>query len=975
MIWIGVAVLILLLVGPRAVSLTTDWLWFSDIGYTEVFSTIIWTRIIVFLVAAVLTAAIVFAAVAVAYRSRSVFVPSGIGPDPLARYRTTVMARIRWFAVLPPLLIGVLAGLVAQGSWSTVQVFLKGTSFGVKDPQFGLDVGFYAFDLPFWRFLLNLLFVIVVVAFVVNLVTHYVFGSIRLGGGGVAPSISMAARVQLSVLAGTFLLLKAVAYWLDRYSLLSSERKQETFTGMSYTDANAVLSSKLILMAIAIICAVAFFAGIVLRDLRVPALATVLMLVSALLIGVGWPLAVEQFSVKPNAAQKEAKYIGRNIAATKQAYGIGKDKVTTKDNWAAKDPDPAAVNSDKATLSNIRILDPNIVSGTYTQLQQRQNFYGFPSQLAIDRYKVDGEMRDYVVAVREIDPARLAGDQGNWLNKHLTYTHGNGFVAAPANTVRKAASADNAAEGSGEPDFVVGDLSNFKTDDYKKNSPIKVTEPRIYFGELISKGTPDYAIVGSDGAPAREYDTDNLKYTYQGDSGVSLGNWFNRFMYSVKFGERNFLLSSEINKNSKILYNRDPRDRVKKAAPWLTVDSKTYPAVMADGSIKWIVDGYTTLENYPYAQKTSLQALTTDAQELNRGQTGRTQVNRQVSYVRNSVKATVDAYTGEVKLYQFDDKDPVLKTWMKVFPGTVEPRSQFDKEGDLRDHVRYPEDLFKIQRTLLAKYHVKDPQTFFQGSQFWSVPADPTNDQADRQGLDQPPYYFVAADPDDKRASFQLTSVMTRLNRPILGAYMTASSDPDDYGRITLRTLPLSSQRVGPKQAFNPMKADDRVSENLKNLENTATTQFGNLLTLPVGDNGILYVMPLYVQAKGEGSYPRLFRIVTQYQDKLGNTARIGYAATTAGALAQVGIDPENAVSVPGETTTPTQPTQPTQGGTTPPATSGGQSGSQRDNAVKAMGAALDDLKSAQQNGDFKAYGEALEKLKKAVDQYENSGG
>ena len=343
--------------------------------------------------------------------------------------------------------------------------------------------------------------------------------------------------------------------------------------------------------------------------------------------------------------------------------------------------------------------------------------------------------------------------------------------------------------------------------------------------------------------------------------------------------------------------------------------------------------------------------------------------------MRNSVKATVDAYTGEVKLYQFDDKDPVLKTWMKVFPGTVEPRSQFDKEGDLRDHVRYPEDLFKIQRTLLAKYHVKDPQAFFQGSQFWSVPADPTNDQADRQGLDQPPYYFVAADPDDKRASFQLTSVMTRLNRPILGAYMTASSDPDDYGRITLRTLPLSSQRVGPKQAFNPMKADDRVSENLKNLENTATTQFGNLLTLPVGDNGILYVMPLYVQAKGEGSYPRLFRIVTQYQDKIGSAARIGYAATTSGALAQVGIDPENAVTVPGETTTPTQQTQPTQGGTTPPATSGGQAGTQRDNAVKAMGSALDDLKAAQQNGDFKAYGAALEKLKKAVDQYENSGG
>ena len=401
---------------------------------------------------------------------------------------------------------------------------------------------------------------------------------------------------------------------------------------------------------------------------------------------------------------------------------------------------------------------------------------------------------------------------------------------------------------------------------------------------------------------------------------------------------------------------------------------KTYPAVMSDGSIKWIVDGYTTLESYPYAQKTSLQALTSDAQELNRGQTGRTQVNRTVSYVRNSVKATVDAYTGEVKLYQFDDTDPVLKTWMKVFPGTVETRAEFDKQGDLRDHVRYPEDLFKIQRTLLARYHVKDPQAFFQGSQFWSVPADPTNEQADRQGLDQPPYYFVAAGPDDKRPSFQLTSVMTRLNRPILGAYMTASSDPEDYGRITLRTLPLSSQRVGPKQAFNPMKADARVSENLKNLENTATTQFGNLLTLPVGDNGVLYVMPLYVQAKGEGSYPRMFRIVTQYQAKLGETARIGYASTTAARWRRWASTPS--------TRSPFRGDHHAHAHADAAATTAAAGydvrrsvGHQRDTAVKAMGSALDELRAAQQAGDFKAYGDALAKLQKAVDAYENAGG
>lgn len=963
-IGVGVVILVLLLVGPRAVSLATDWLWFSDIGYTRVFSTIAWTRIIIFLIVAIITGLIIFGAIALAYRSRPIFVPASGPNDPLARYRTTVMGRVRWFALAPPIIIGLLAGLVAQGSWATVQMYLHGQSFGTSDPQFGLDVGFYAFDLPFFRLVLNLLFVIVVVAFLVNLLTHYIFGGIRLGGGGNSGSMTVAARVQLAVLAGLFFLLKAVAYWFDRYSLLSSERKQEIFTGASFTDINAVLPSKLILMSIAIICAVAFFAGVVLRDLRIPALATVLMLLSALLIGVGWPLAMEQFSVKPNAAQKEAEYISRNIQATEQAYGIGSDHVTTQPNWTSGTLTQATVNADEPTLSNVRILDPNIISPAFTQLQQRQNFYGFPSQLALDRYEIDGQLRDFVVAVREIDPRRLAENQQNWLNKHLVYTHGNGFVAAPANRVNEAVSDENDVNGGGEPVFYVSDLSNFQTDEYKADAPIKVTQPRIYFGELISKVDPDYAIVGSDGGSAREYDTQESKYTYQGGAGVSLGNYFNRFLYSVKFAERNFLLSGEINQNSKLLYQRDPRDRVKKAAPWLTVDSKTYPAVMEDGSIKWIVDGYTTLDNYPYAQRTSLQDATTDAQELNQGQTGRTQINQDVSYVRNSVKATVDAYTGEVTLYQFDDKDPVLKTWMQVFPGTVKSRAEFDQQSGLRDHVRYPEDLFKIQRQLLTKYHVTDPQAFFQGSDFWSVPTDPTSPDADSRGLDQPPYYFVASSPETGKPSFQLTSVLTRLNRPILGAYMTVSSDPSDYGKITVKTIPTNIQRDGPKQAFNPMQTDDRVAESRKSLENTATVTFGNLLTLPVGDNGILYVVPMYAQARGlDATFPRLFRVITRYEN------RVGYASTTAGALAQVGIDPSQAAAVPGEGDQQTAQTDTTN--TQQQAAADTAQSSQKEAAIQEIGAAIDALQAAQTSGDFKAYGEALERLKQATQKFE----
>lgn len=367
-IGIAVALLIILLIGPRIVGLVTDWLWFSDLGYSEVFSTILWTRILLFVITAVIVGGIVFAAIAFAYRSRPVFVPASGPGDPLARYRAAVMGRIRWFAIIPPVLIGVLSGLVAQGSWATVQTFLHSTDFGVTDPQFGIDISFYAFKLPFITFVLNFLFVIVVIAFVASLITHYVFGGIRLGGG--SGSLTGSARIQLAALAGIFLLLKATAYWFDRYSLLSSDRKQEIFSGASYTDINAVLPSKLILMAIAIICALAFFAGVVLKDLRIPAIATVLMLLAALVMGVGWPLTMEQFSVKPNAAQKEAEYISRNIAATTQAYGIVAGKnVDYQNDWGATAPSAEAVNADEATLSNIRILDPNVIAPTFNQRQ------------------------------------------------------------------------------------------------------------------------------------------------------------------------------------------------------------------------------------------------------------------------------------------------------------------------------------------------------------------------------------------------------------------------------------------------------------------------------------------------------------------------------------------------------------------------------------------------------------------------------
>ncbi|WP_188489553.1 UPF0182 family protein [Williamsia phyllosphaerae] len=993
LIGVAVAVLIILLVGPRFVGLYTDLLFFDDIDYSTVFSTIIWTRVILFFVVGLIAAGIVFAGLALAYRSRPVFVPTTGPGDPIARYRTVVMSRIRWFAIVPALIIGLLSGLVAQGSWATVQTFLHSESFGQRDPQFGYDISFFAFDLPFFRFVLNFLFVLLVITFIVSLLTHYIFGGIQLAGRN--GTLTKAARIQLAVIAGLFLLLKGVAYWFDRYTLLSSTRKQEIFTGAGYTDINAVLPSKLILLAIAVICAAAFFAGIVLRDLRVPALATALMLLSALVIGVGWPLVMEQFSVKPNAASKEAPFIQRNIDATRAAYQIGDDKVTYQDNWTGGQVNQQNVDNDSATISNIRLLDPNIVSPAFTQLQQQQNFYGFPTQLAIDRYRVDNQLRDYIVSVRELDPSRFAANQQNWINKHTVYTHGNGFVAAPANRVNEPASSGTDVNSGGQPDFDVSDINSIADPNYQANAPIKVKQPRIYFGELISKVNPDYAIVGSDNGQRNEYDTATSQYTYTGGAGVSLGNVFNRLAYSIKYTERNILLSGAINKNSKIIYNRDPRDRVKKAAPWLTVDSKTYPAVMADGSIQWIVDGYTTLDDYPYAQKTSLQDATTDAQELNQGQTGRTQINKQIAYVRNSVKATVDAYTGKVTLYQFDDKDPVLKTWMKVFPGTVKSRAEFDRNQSLKEHVRYPEDLFKIQRSLLAKYHVENPSTFFQGNSFWSIPADPTDSNALDRGLDQPPYYFVASDPRrQNQASFQLTSVMNTLNRDFLASYLTVSSDPSTYGQMTIREVPSNPTREGPRLAFSAMSTFGQVNADLKNLENTASTRFGNLLTLPVGQNGLLNVVPLYAQAKNsDATFPRLFRVVVRYRSSDADPPSIGYAPTIAEALQQAGISPAAAAepdSVPSGQAPTTgnggQEQQPTDGQTqtgqvptttapstpsTTPAPGSPASSADRDAAVTELNSAIDALQQAQSSGNFSAYGQALDRLKAATDKYE----
>ncbi|MBU3751129.1 MAG: UPF0182 family protein, partial [Mycobacterium sp.] len=832
----AVAAVAALLVGPRFIDTYVDWLWFGELGYRSVFTTVLLTRLIVFVVAALLIGAIVFAGLALAYRTRPVFVPTTGPNDPVARYRTAVMSKLKLFGIGVPLTIGGMAGLVAQSYWPRIQLFLHGGDFGTTDPQFGKDLGFYAFDLPFYRLMLSFLFVALFLAFMANLVTHYIFGGVRLAAG--TGAISRAARIQLITLLGVLVLLKAVAYWLDRYELLSHTRMAKPFTGAGYTDINAVLPAKLILLAIALICAAAVFSALFLRDLRIPAIGLVLLLLSSVVIGAGWPMIVEQFSVKPNAAQKESEYIKRSITATRQAYGLTEDVVTYRDYTGNAATNAAQVAADRATTSNIRLLDPNVISPAFTQFQQGKNFYFFPEQLSIDRYKGrDGALRDFVVAARELNPARLIDNQRDWINRHTVYTHGNGFIASPANTVRGVANDPN--QNGGYPEFLASVVG--ANGSVVSPGPAPLDQPRIYFRPVIAPAPDDYAIVGKNGDD-REYDyetnTETKNYTYSGVGGVAVGNWLARAVFAAKFAERNFLFSNVIGPNSKILFNRDPAERVKAVAPWLTTDTSVYPAIVNKRMV-WIIDGYTTLDNYPYSELTSLSSATADSTEV---AINRLRPDKKVSYIRNSVKATVDAYDGTVTLYAQDEADPVLQAWMKTFPGTIKPKGEITAE--LAAHLRYPEDLFKVQRALLAKYHVDDPVTFFSTSDFWDVPLDPNPTASSFQ----PPYYIVAKDlaSNDNSSSFQLTSAMNRFRRDFLAAYISASSDPDTYGKITVLTIP--GQVNGPKLAFNAISTDTAVSQDLGVIgrDNQNRIRWGNLLTLPVGQGGLLYVAPVY---------------------------------------------------------------------------------------------------------------------------------
>jgi uncharacterized membrane protein (UPF0182 family) len=944
----AIAVLLMLFTAIGTLtSVYVDYLWFDETGYTEVFRTELQTRLLLFAVAGVATGGLVALSVQMAYRFRPAFRPMSLEQQNLERYRQSLEPRRGLVLAAGGVVLGLFAGFAAQGSWETWLQFRNATEFGQTDPQFGVDLSFFVFEYPFYRLLLGFGFAIVLLSLIGAVMTHYVFGGLRLQTPG--QKLTVAARVQLSVLLGLFVALKAVAYWLDRYGLVYSNRG-DVFTGASYTDVNALLVPKTILVFVAAACAVAFLANIFFRNFVLPAMALVLLLGTSLIIGVAYPAIVQQFVVKPSANEKEAPYIDRAIEMTRQAYGLDQIQYVNYAQQATGDEvDPAValreLRDDTETIPNARLLDPNVLADTFTARQQIRNVYGFPEKLDIDRYTIDGETQDYVVAVRELNSAGLSENQSTWINRHTVYTHGNGFVAAPANQVVAG------AEG-GEPNFTTGDLPT--------TGNIDVDQSRVYYGELIK----DYSVVGAEpgGAP-REFDLPEggsderqINNSYDGEGGVEVGSFFRQLTFAIHYRERNFLLSGAVNDASKVLYVRDPLERVEKAAPFLKVDGDPYPAVI-DGRITWILDGYTTSAFYPYAELTELGQVASDALT---GMGTTPLPDEQVNYIRNSVKATVDAYDGTVTLYEWDEDDPILQTYMQAFPGIVEPREQMSEE--LVGHVRYPEDLFKVQRGILTRYHVDNPVDFYNQSDRWQIPDDPTQNT----DQDQPPYYILAQRPGDSAASFQLTSALNAFQRENLSAFISASSAPESYGEIQVLQLPGNTPFRGPQQVQNAFLTNNQVRPDLTlfNSENSRAV-FGNLLTLPIGNAGLLYVEPLYVRGSGENSFPLLQKVLVNFGD------RIGYANTLSEALDQVfgagagesatdSDDIADTVEDDAERTPEPEPTPPVPGG-----------GATLEQAVADINAALSALERAQRSGDFAAQGQALEDLQTAVEAYQ----
>lgn len=927
-------------------ALYTDFLWFDQLQFTNVLTTQWLATAAMFVVGFLGMAVPLFIVIQLAYRLRPVYVRLS---SQLDRYQEVIEPLRRLAMWGMPIFFGLFAGFAAAGNWETVWLWFNGGATGEVDPQFGMDTGFYLFAMPFYSILLAFVSAVILLSLIVTALVSYLYGSVRIGQGELR--ISKPARIQLAVLAGLYLLVQAASLWLDRYKTLVTE--EDRITGAAYTSVNATIPGMAILAILAALVAILFFVTAVIGRWRFPLVATGLLIVASLVVGIGYPWVVTTFQVRPNQNSFQAEYYQRNIDGTKSAYDIADLEVTPFK--AETTAEAGQLRNDAETTASIRILDPSIISPTVQQLEQFRGYYQFTDTLDVDRYEIDGASQDTVVAVRELDVNRL-GDSNNWNNRTAVYTHGYGLVVA----------AGNQRTSEGEPVFLERGIpsSGFLTESEN-------FEPRVYFGE----DSPLYSIVGApEGTDPVEIDyprgedgANETKTTFDGEGGPQVGNTLNKLLYALKFQEAEILFSDLVNSDSQILYDRDPVTRVQKVAPYLELDSDPYPTVV-DGRMVWVVDGYTTSSTFPYSTSVSLSDAIADSNTA-----APNFAIDDINYIRNSVKATVDAYDGSVTLYAWDDEDPILKAWQKVYPATVEPISEMS--ADLMSHVRYPTDLFKVQREILGVYHVDTAGSFAQQDNRWQTPNDPRNDNQL-----QPPYYLSMQMPGQDSPRFSMfstfipSSAQGTTSRNVLMGYLAVDSDAgatagekaEGYGQLRMLEIDADTTVPGPGQVQNTFNSDPNVVRELNLLQQgESEVKYGNLLTLPVG-GGLLYVQPVYVQSSDAGGtqLPLLQKVLVTFGDSIAfeNTLTDALDVIFGGDSGASGGDEEVEPVDPGDGTSP-----PDDGTTDPGTTEPPSDADARAAALADAQTALTDREAALKAGDLTAFAEADKRLTAAI--------
>jgi uncharacterized membrane protein (UPF0182 family) len=815
---LGVVVVMVVLfmvvpLGRQVVELYTDWLWFDEVGFAGVFATIVWTKLLLGMGAGVVVFLALYLNLLATRRGHGSLVELA-GDENLPQLPDWSLVEPLYRRFLLPACLVIAFMLSGQGTarWETVLRFRSAGAFGVADPLFGRDVGFYVFTYPILLGVFQFLTLVLSVTLAAVGAVYVLSRGARLTPRGLV--VTPWAKGHLLGLGAALLVVKAWGYSLDAYGLLFSAGGASF--GASYADVNARLPALYGMIGLAGLAAILCLLQITRSGMRFAFVGIALWVGGGLIGLTAYPTIVQRFRVAPNEIVAERPYIERTIAATNRAYGL--DRIESRPFPAAENLTAAVLRNNDATIKNIRLWEHRPALDSYGQLQEIRTYYKFVD-VDNDRYLLDGESRQVMLSVRELSHAHLPSRI--WINEHLVYTHGYGAVVGPVNRVTR----------EGLPEFFVKDIPPVVT------GSLRISRPEVYYGELANA----YVLVKMR-APELNYPAgdQNVYTTYAGTGGVAIGSLWRRLVFAARFAEIKILLSDDFTGESRILYHRQVAERVRKIAPFLRVDRDPYPVITAEGRIVWLVDAYTTTDHFPYSQPTQGVG----------------------NYIRNPVKATVDAYDGTVAFYVVEPDEPLIAAYTRAFPGLFRPFAAMPE--DLRAHIRYPQDLFGIQARMYAQYHMLDPQVFYNREDLWTVPVRKT----EGRDTEMEPYYTIMRLPAEKREEFILLLPFTPVRRDNMIAWLAARSDPPHYGKLVLFEFPKGKLVFGPRQVDARIDQDAFISQQLS-LWGQAGSQVirGGLLAIPI-EESLLYVQPLYLAAE-RGRLPELKRVIAAYGNRI----------------------------------------------------------------------------------------------------------